>query len=284
MSFLIANHRYRQPLSYLAACGQPIIAVFLLIFCPALLASASPPARDHAMVGLNRDQISALVTQEIEVASRHWQQYGFEVKAALLPGISTAAPCQGLDIKPAHPQPWWGRLMLKLTCVSPINAAQKGWFGFAPVEVQVWGPVFITKRPLPRGKPVNLDDFEAVMQNLVPIFPFPPSLRQLENNVSLPPGYVSLSRLQSSTRPPQVLSLALMAGQVLRSEAIKSAPTVSQGDMVALRVRHAQFEMNTSATALMDGGIGDVIRVKTEQGKVLNATLIDQKLAEVLNN
>ncbi|MDD3323937.1 MAG: flagellar basal body P-ring formation chaperone FlgA [Sulfurospirillaceae bacterium] len=71
-------------------------------------------------------------------------------------------------------------------------------------------------------------------------------------------------------------------GQVLTANSFDVKKDLSKNDYVKAFLREGVLTMETRGMLLDDANIGDIVRIKTEQGKVLNAKILSQYEALVL--
>jgi flagellar basal body P-ring formation protein FlgA len=128
-------------------------------------------------------------------------------------------------------------------------------------EMEAKLPVFKAKRNLQSGKILQNDDSEVQLVELNAL----PS-RAIVGE--LPPSLISKNYIKEG----QILSDYLfdVKKDVMKKETLKGF--LSEGSMV----------IELHVTLLEDANIGDVVKVKTEQGKVLSAKIISKNEAKIL--
>jgi len=128
-------------------------------------------------------------------------------------------------------------------------------------EMEAKLPVFKAKRNLQSGKILSYDDTEAVLVDIGSI----PS-RAIVGEI--PPALMSKNHIKEG----QILSDYLFETKkdLMKKETLKGF--FSEGNMV----------IEVHVTLLEDGNIGDVVKVKTEQGKVLSAEILSKHEAKIL--
>lgn len=151
----------------------------------------------------------------------------------------------------------WGRASIGVRCVD--GAA---WATTLPVQVDVFGPALVPRRPLAAGSVPDPQDFDRVERELT---------REPAPLVGDP-----------SALSGRVLARAVPAGQPLRADALKVPITVSPGDPVRIRITGDGFSILADAVAIGAAGEGQVLRARTEQGRVvagpLRGRVIDLRL------
>ena len=128
-------------------------------------------------------------------------------------------------------------------------------------EMEAKLPVFKAKRNLQSGKILTYDDTEAVLVDINSI----PS-RAIVGEI--PPSLMSKNHIKEG----QILSDYLFETKkdLMKKETLKGF--FSEGTMV----------IEVHVTLLEDANIGDVVKVKTEQGKVLRAEILSKHEAKIL--
>ena len=113
--------------------------------------------------------------------------------------------------------------------------------------------VFKAKRNLLNGKILTNDDYESVLESLD----------------ALPPRVLMNEMPQNG-----MIKNGVKEGQILTDFHIDIKKSVSKKDTVKALLKDEGLEIEVQATLLEDGDIGDVVKIKTEQGKILNAKVL----------
>ncbi|AFL68612.1 flagellar basal body P-ring formation chaperone FlgA [Sulfurospirillum barnesii] len=138
------------------------------------------------------------------------------------------------------------------------NQEKKLYFFY---EMKAKALVFKAKHNLHNGKILNNDDYESIWLNLDAI-----PLRAL------------IQELPRSA----VVKGSLKAGQILADYHLSSKKLFSKQDRIKALFKEEGLIIEIEATVLSDADIGDVVKIKTEHGKVLNAKIISSKEAIIL--
>ena len=121
------------------------------------------------------------------------------------------------------------------------------WSIHVPVDVKIFGEVLVTSRAIAQGSVLSKADF---------------SLRRSEIS-QLSGGYVTnidAAIGQVSTRPMRM-------GQPVLTHMLKPAVIVRRGQSIRLLARNKGFEVSSSGESLMDGAIGERIRVRNHRSR-----------------
>jgi flagella basal body P-ring formation protein FlgA len=120
--------------------------------------------------------------------------------------------------------------------------------------------VFKAKRNLPNGTILSNDDFETVFVNLDTV-PSRAFLRALDQQ------FVAKNMIRE--------------GQILTDYLLEIKHLVSRKESIKAIYKDQGLVIEVQATLLEDGDLGDVVKIKTEQGKILNAKIISSREAVI---
>lgn len=139
----------------------------------------------------------------------------------------------------------------------------KPWKVYIPVDVVVTDAVLVARRTLPRGHVIAADDL-AVEQ------------RDVSRLIS---GYLSDPRRIIG----QQLKTQLIAGRILTPKMLKADLAIRRGQSVTLAVNNAGLNIRMSGKALMDGVMGQRIRVEnTNSGRMVEGIVRSREHVEIL--
>jgi len=113
--------------------------------------------------------------------------------------------------------------------------------------------VFKAKHNLLNGKILTNDDYESVWESL--------------DNL---PTRVIVNELAQNA----MIRNSVKEGQLLTDFNIDIKKAVSKQSTIRALLKEAGLVIEVQATLLEDGDIGDVVKIKTEQGKILNAKIV----------
>ena len=217
---------------------RPSAASLLLL---ALAAGAALPSQAQPAAGadpirgfLERQLPSGLGRVEITVGS-------------LDPRLQLA-PCARIEPYLLPGTRLWGRTAIGVRCLEGAK-----WTVALPVTVSVHGRAVVAGEPLAAGRD-----------------PASASLRIEETDLTREPGTPVTDPSQLVGR---TLTRPVAAGQIIRTEYLRTAQTVAAGDPVRVQVVGQGFVIQADGQALAGAGEGQPIRVRTESGRVLAGTL-----------
>ncbi|MDH3748937.1 MAG: flagellar basal body P-ring formation chaperone FlgA [Gammaproteobacteria bacterium] len=140
---------------------------------------------------------------------------------------------------------------------------EKPWKIYVPVRVIVTDTVVATRRALPSGHSLTMDDMVVA-----------------ERDVSRQTGgYVA--------RPDEILGKRLKqrlpAGRVITPAMLRDEIVIKRGQSVTITAQNGGLSIATAGTALMDGTLNERIRVEnSDSGRVLEAIVRSPERVEVL--
>ncbi|WP_333804218.1 flagellar basal body P-ring formation chaperone FlgA [Sulfurospirillum sp.] len=121
--------------------------------------------------------------------------------------------------------------------------------------------VFKAKRNLLNGKILTNDDYESILMSLEGI-----------------PTRAVLSEIPQNA----MVKTSIKEGQVLADYHFDVKKTLSKKDSIRALFKDGGLVIEVQATLIEDADIGDVVKIKTEQGKILNAKIVSSKEAVIL--
>ncbi len=179
------------------------------------------------------------------------------VQVGALDSRLNLAPCA--QVEPYLPPGvrLWGKTRVGLRCVDGVAR----WNVFLPVQVQAFGPTWVMRSDVASGSVLSLDD--AVQAEV----------DWAQENASVladPDMWVG----QTATR-------ALRTGQVLRHGMVKPSQVFQAGSMVRIVAQGAGFTVRANGQALSDGVVGEMARVRIDNGRILSGVVLDMRTVRV---
>ena len=241
------------PLSTVSAVNP---ALFSRVRCLAavLLATALPLQAQTVEAAL-----TAQVQQFAAEATRRVAEPGLraQVSVGRLDPRLRLAPCQ--TVQPYLPTGTrlWGATRIGLRCTD----AQVRWNVFLPIQVDVFGPAWVARAPLPAGHVLSADD-----------------LRMAEVNLAAAP---LASVPGTSALIGRALSQPVAAGDAVRESDLRARQWFATGDSVRLVATGNGWRIHGEGQALAAGVEGRPVRVRTESGRVVSGVAVAERLVEV---
>lgn len=139
----------------------------------------------------------------------------------------------------------WGKTTVGVRCNAPTP-----WTIYVSAQVQVHGTYYLSAAPLSQGQSIALPDIVRTQGDLS----------------ALPAGVI--------TDPQQALGrtlvMALTAGTPLRSDLLRSAAAIQQGQTVRIIASGAGFAVSTEGRALAGAAEGQYVQARTTGGQVVS--------------
>lgn len=176
-----------------------------------------------------------------------------EVEVGALDRRLTLAPCAQVEPYLPAGSRLWGKTRVGLRCV---QGAVK-WNVFLPITVKAFGPVWVVKGQLASGAALTESDLMMAEADWA---------ERASPVVANQADWLGLL----ATRP-------LSTGQVLRQDMVRAAQVFSSGTQVRVVARGVGFEIATSAQALTAGVVGQLARLRMDNGRVVSGVVVDRQ-------
>lgn len=151
----------------------------------------------------------------------------------------------------------WGKTRVSVRCVDGVSR----WNVSLPVTVSAWGPAWVIRGPVSPGSALSQND-----------------VVEAEVNWAEEPGAVLREPAQwlgySATR-------SLTTGQTLRADMVRPAQVFQAGSQVKVVAQGTGFQIASDGQALTAGVVGQVARVRMENGRVASGIVLDIKTVKI---
>ena len=154
-------------------------------------------------------------------------------------------------------QPAWGRTRVGMRC-----QAGAAWNVFLPVQVQVLAPALAARSALPAGARLTEEQLE---------------LAEVDWAAAASPPARDAAALAG-----RILVRPLAAGQAPRLADLQPRQWFAHGAQVRLLARGPGYAIRAEGTALAAGLEGQVVRVRTDQGRILTGRAVGDHAVEVV--
>lgn len=171
-----------------------------------------------------------------------------------LDGRLRLAPCAEVEVY--TPTRLWGSSHLGMRCIQGATR----WSVTLPVQVQVMGPAWVLRANVPAGQALKDQDLERREVDLA------------EDGSPV---------LATDGWDGQVTARSLRAGQTLRQNMLRAAKVFTSGTQVRVLVQGSGFQVSTQGRAMSVGVVGQVTQVRMDNGRVMNATVVDARTVRV---
>ena len=179
------------------------------------------------------------------------QSLRLEVTLGSLDPRLRLAPCSRVEpYLPANTR-LWGKTRIGVRCVEGITH----WNVFLPVTVKAWGQAWVLKSNVLPGTVLRPED--ALQAEVDWAADAAPVLAKSDQWVG------------------QVAAYPLLAGQTIRQAMLHPAQVFAAGSNVRIVANGTGFQISSEGQALGAGVVGQLVRVKTENGSVLTGSVLD---------
>ncbi len=180
-----------------------------------------------------------------------------EVSVGALDSRLRLAPCARVEPHIPVGTRLWGRTRLGLRCVDG-NAR---WNVFLPVTIKAYGPAWVLRDNVLPGQTLTAAD--AVQVEADWAAENSPVLADAEQWIGL------------------TASRALVGGQPLRQSMVKPPQMFSAGTQVRVMAGGPGFQIAAEGQALTAGVLGQMVRVRMDNGKITSGTVLDARTVQV---
>lgn len=150
----------------------------------------------------------------------------------------------------------WGQGSLAARCVAPET-----WEIFLAYRIKLSGPALVGKRALTAHQVLTAGDVES---------------REIDYQRAPGQYLQDIQALQGAT-----LTMPAPAGTPLRLDMLRRPTAVRAGQRVSVLAEGAGFAVRQEAVALQSGAVGDLIRLKTQTGRIIQGTVTDAGQARI---
>ena len=151
----------------------------------------------------------------------------------------------------------WGNARLGLRCVE----GRVKWNVFLPVSVKAYGQAWVVRRDVVSGAALTADDLMAA-----------------EVDWAAEPSPVLATPQQWLG---QVALRALSTGQTLRQNMVRPAQVFQAGASVRVVAQGAGFQIASEGQALGAGVIGQVVKVRMDNGRIMSGIVLDARTVKM---
>lgn len=180
-----------------------------------------------------------------------------EVSVGQLDGRLRLAPCAAVDVYLPVGARLWGRSRLGMRCTD----GQAHWNVSVPLTVKAYGPAWTVRAPVAAGQAVQ--DADLVQQ----------TVDWAEE--------ASAVLWDAAQWRGQVAALPLLPGHVLRQGMLRAPQVFAAGTQVRIVVEGNGFRISSAAEALSAGVVGQLARVRLEDGRVSTGTVLDARTVKM---
>ena len=227
-----------------------LLAVGLLMVNALARAQSAEP--DYAGMALKWAR-NAVATNPADPATR----LRYEVSVGALDSRLKLAPCGNVEMYVPPGSRLWGHGRVGLRCVDGMGK----WNVSVPVTVKAFGNAWVVRNPVMAGNALTQADAVLVEVDWAE-----------DTNLVLAEAASWLG--QTATR-------SLNTGQVLRSGLVRPTQVFQAGTQVRVVAEGPGFQVSSDAQALSAGVVGQVARVRMDNGRVAAGTVLDARTVKI---
>jgi flagella basal body P-ring formation protein FlgA len=180
-----------------------------------------------------------------------------EIEVGALDPLWQLAPCERIEPFLPPGLPAWGRTRVGLRCAQ----GAKAWSVSLPVAVRLFKAALVASATLPAGTPLAAAQFQRA-----------------EVDITAAPGAPVSDAAEAQGR---VLAHTLSAGSPLRTTDLKPRLWFAAGERVRVQAGGGGWQIATEGEALSAGVEGQWVRVRAENGKLLQGRAVATRTVEV---
>ncbi len=179
-----------------------------------------------------------------------------KISLAPTPEIASRSACRNWQASLPAGVRAWGRFSLAMRCTAGDRRSL-----YLAAQVSVQGPYLVTTRAIRNGARIDAEDLGTAWGELTAL-----------------PGQPLLNPAEAIGRHTRQ---TLAAGRPLQANHLRPMELIRAGEVVQLRTRGNGFIVSNNGKALTAAGAGQRVRIRMENGLIINAVAIDAGLAEV---
>lgn len=230
-----------------------LLPMKLRLLLPILLLTLSIPVAARQEPGLVKKAVEEFL---------HIQVKGLPGQASFTVGLidpqNNLVPCPALEVSLPPGARAWGNTTVKVHC-----QIDGGWSIFVPVRIRLIGDYLVSARPLTQGQIIAEADLTKHHGDLA----------------SLPGGILA----EASQALGKVVALSVTSGQPLRSDMLRQALVVQQGQGVKVLSKGPGFQVTGGEGRALNNAIdGQVVQVRMANGHVVSGIARPGGVVEVM--
>jgi len=176
-----------------------------------------------------------------------------EVSVGALDSRLRLAPCGRVEPYLPPGTRLWGRSRIGLRCVDGVSR----WSVFLPVTVKAFGPAWVARGPVAAGAVLGPDD--AMQAEVDWAEEASPVMANADHWVG------------------QVAARNWAPGQAIRQSMVKAATVFQAGAQIRVLAEGPGFQVASDGQAMTAGVIGQLARVRMDNGRVMSGTVLDSR-------
>lgn len=230
--------------------GRAALAVCALSAWTAASAQAEPGALGPVLV----QELQQLALSGTRAAA---PDVRFEVSVGRIDPRLRLAPCERIETLLPPGTRLWGQTRLALRCTQGPVA----WNVMVPVTIKAYGQALVATAAVPVGATLGRADLTQAEVDLAEVS--------------------SVAMTDVNALVGRTLARPLLPGQSVRQSHLKPRIWFAAGETVSVLASGAGFSVTGEGQALTPGVEGQVVRVRTESGRVLTGQPVAERRVEI---
>ena len=241
-----------------------LVILLGLVWC--LPSSAQNQAQNQVQNQVNTTQNQALqapgIPLEVQNNIRRFIQRsptvsGFRTEIDFLDPSLNLPACPGgtIEVLSAPNVRLWGRSLIQLRCL------KSAWLYNVPLMVRVYGDYVVSTRYLQAGNRLSSSDMRMINGDLT----------------SVPDDVIRTPR----DADDRVLTRPIQMGMPIGLNDLRETAVIKVGDPVTILLKGRDFQVTGTGTAQTQGMISDMVRVRLNDGQVLQGKVIRPGVVEI---
>jgi flagella basal body P-ring formation protein FlgA len=246
MSDLQTSHRTKSARARHAAA---LVAPLLTLVMAGAMAQGTP---DYAALALDWARAAAPAAMP---ASR--SPLRIEVSVGALDSRLKLAACGNVEAFLPVGSRLWGKTRVGLRCIDGVSR----WNVSIPATVKVIGPAWVIKTPVASGSAISADDAVEAQVDWA---------QESDPVLTTPSAWIG-----------QIATRQLTTGQTLRQGTVRAAQAFQAGEQVRVLAQGAGFQVTADAQALSAGVVGQMARIRMENGRIASGLVLDARTVKI---
>jgi flagellar basal body P-ring formation protein FlgA len=167
------------------------------------------------------------------------------------------APCKHMEAFLPAGNRLWGKSRVGVRCVEGVTR----WSVSLPVTVSAWGKAWVAKTALPAGTVLKANDVVVAQADWAA--QASPVVQKTEHWLGL------------------VTARPLIPGQAICTDGVRAAQLFAAGSLVKVVAQGAGFRISSDGQAITAGALGQIARVRLDNGRVASGVVLDAKTVQI---
>ncbi len=230
----------------------------LNLACLAMVGLTMPAAWAQGSAAEIQDFAQSWVLESVKASQAAGAgQLRMDVAVGALDPRLKLAPCGNMEAYAPVGSRLWGKTRVSVRCVDGMSR----WNVSLPVTVSAWGKAWVVRTQLPTGTTLTQADVVEAEVNWA---------EEQSPVVQEPDQWLGYA-----------VTRQLTTGQTLRASMVRPAQVFQAGSQVKVVAQGVGFQMASDGQALTSGIVGQVARVRMDNGRVATGVVLDGRTVKI---